>query len=248
MLIVCCCKKERSGRLLFFCSMFLWENEAFFRKYIISVRTSIRAREIENLNIGEDPKDAENKDGMDEYWESFRKFIRLYETELEDNDMHIRSSKALQKIMKNFINVAQTSHGFDVKHRIGMAFRSLISSASMYLEMKVPDDLSDESDRQQAEADIRRVKYEVVQAVEIFKDYIGVLLADMVRSDRPFIEGNTLTHPAIGSATKLLFAYCAILERLVKDLGASDQFSFNLCWIFRRRLQFQKDYQICAAG
>lgn len=192
-------------------------NEKFFKSYVISVRTSVRAKGIEGINDESVPDPNEKQDRMAEYRRQFLDFIMKYEKELHDNDMHIRSSKALQKIMKNFLNVAQTSHGFDVEHIIGMAFKSLIQDAQIYLNRK--EDKEDDSQ-------ISLNRKLTVEAVEIFKDYIGDLLADMVRSDRPFIEGNTLTHPAIASAAKLLFAYCGILEKLTDKFGVTNQFSF----------------------
>ena len=62
-----------------------------------------------------------------------------------------------------------------------------------------------------AEAEDIEVKEILVErllsAVGIFRENIGDYLADMQRSDRSFIEGQSLSHPSIGSATKLLFFY-----------------------------------------
>lgn len=52
---------------------------------------------------------------------------------------------------------------------------------------------------------------------------MGDFVADLLRSDKPFIEGNTLSHPAIGSATKILFAYTAILNKIAESMSDNDQ-------------------------
>lgn len=204
-------------------------SEDFFRNHIISVRTSIRVEESEGI-YSQRKKNVLDRD-MKYYKELFESFIQKCEPVLQKNDMHIRGLKAIQKIMKNFLNVAQVSHGFDVEHVIGRAFQSLIEGAEKYIDepfISFPEDGTEEKGKevQKLNEEVKERKWLAMDAVEIFKEYIGVLLADMARSDRPFIEGNTLTHPAIGSATKLLFAYCAILEKLLEKFKASDEFTF----------------------
>jgi hypothetical protein len=53
-----------------------------------------------------------------------------------------------------------------------------------------------------------------VEALDLFNEYIGEFLSNLIQSDRPFVEGNSLTHSGIGTATKMLFAYSSLLEKL----------------------------------
>ena len=183
--------------------------DPFFKKYIMAVRTSVR---VKGLDAGEegDGGIGRNRD-LSNYVRKFQEFTQGYEKFLDEHNMHIRSSRAIQQIMKNYLNVAQTSHGFDVKYVIGDAFDSLLKDIDVYIS-KTEGSLHEQQ--------------KAVKALEIFKDYIGTFVADLLRSDRPFIEGNTLTHPSIGSATKLIFSYCAILGELTRKFSSENDFIF----------------------
>src|SRR5699024_379483 len=67
---------------------------------------------------------------------------------------------------------------------------------------------------------------QTVEAVKLFKENIGDFTADLMRSDCAFIEGNTLSHPAIGSATKLLVASTELLNRLTMEYKEEDRIRF----------------------
>lgn len=201
----------------------------FFNSYISNVRTSVR---MNGFAYSEPAQTSEKERELSFYDEEFKKFIKEYDNFIEENDLPIRSSKALQQIMKNFFNIAYAGHSFDVVHVLGRAFLSVFQSMYFYINKKMPEFDSaylspDEQDSLQSEYEyIENQKQESVDALNIFKDNIGILIADLLRSDRPFIERNTLTHPSIGSATKLMFAYAAILEKLARKFNVSDKFTF----------------------
>lgn len=187
----------------------------FFERYIANVRTSVRIQGSSYDNLGQTNVPKRN---LETYHEKFKEFIEIYEKFLEQNSMPIRSSKAMQQIMKNFLNIAHAGHSFDAVHVLGKAFLSLFHNMKIYIDKPIPEDAYKDF--------IISQKQEAVEALTIFKDKIGILIADLVRSDRPFIEGNTLTHPSIASATKLIFAYAAILEEISGKFNVGDNFTF----------------------
>ena len=201
----------------------------FFKQYIANVRTSVRIKGF----AYDKPSEIDNpKRDLKIYKVKFENFIIAYEKFLIDNAMPIRSSKAMQHIMMNFLNIAYAGHSFDVAHVLGRAFLSMFKNMYFYMNREMPDyvrdNLSeDELDNLKDECYyIVHQRRESVEALTIFKDNIGILIADLLRSDRPFIEGSTLTHSSIGSATKLMFAYTSILEKIAVKFQVSDKFTF----------------------
>lgn len=201
----------------------------FFERYIANVRTSVR---VKGFAYDAPFQTGEERRNLDFYEKSFDEFIKSYNNFISQNYMPIRSSKALQQIMKNFLNIAYAGHSFDVVHVLGNAFLSLFQNMYFYIKNATPvfeqsTTSPKESPFIQEELDYTKYqKQEAVEALTIFKDNIGILIADLLRSDRPFIEGNTLTHPSIGSATKLMFAYTAILEKITIKFEVSNSFTF----------------------
>ena len=202
----------------------------FFERYIANVRTSVRIKGSSYNDFGQTNVAKRN---LETYDKEFKKFIKAYEKFLKENNMPIRSSKAMQQIMKNFLNIAHAGHSFDAAHVLGRAFLSLIHNMQIYISEQPPKcvdkDLSPEDGeliQEEKTNIIFQRQQEAVEALTIFKDNIGILIADLMRSDRPFIEGNTLTHPSIASATKLIFAYAAILEKISQKFNVKDNFTF----------------------
>lgn len=201
----------------------------FFYKYVSNVRTSVRVDGTNCFLTGNVPPKRKNKISVFE--KSFKKFTQKYDVFLEKNNMHIRSSRALQQIMKNFLNIIHASHGFDVEDIIGEAFFSLMKDVEYYIskrEKVIPYNATDEEKKRidSFNENIRLEKAYAAEALEKFKDYMGSFISDLIRSDRPFIEGNVLTHSSIDSATKLLFAYSAMLKNLTVKFNRENAFTF----------------------
>lgn len=201
----------------------------FFEQFIANVRTTVRVNGKECNQIGNIPS-YEKKD-LSSYEKKFQEIIEKYEKFLQEHNMHIRSLRALHQVMKNFLNIVQASHGFDIEYIIGMVFDALMQDVNYYIS-KRPVDIADnmsKDEKNEIEEHNKKIEDEqkcVVEVLELFKEHIGSFISDLIRSDRPFIEGNTLIHSSIGAATKLLFAYSAILERLTREHGEENNFIF----------------------
>lgn len=201
----------------------------FFRNYISNVRTTIRIGGEEFERIAK--KSSSNKKDLSIYESKFDEFNKKYDDFLKKHNKHIRSSRSMRQIMKNFFTIAQTSHGFDAEHIMGTAFDALIQNVEYYISkqpVEIETGMTDDEKKSinDYNEQIMAEKSRAVEALEKFKEYIGSFISDFIRSDRPFIEGNALMHSSIGSATKLLFAYSAILENMVIRDNIRDGFVF----------------------
>lgn len=180
----------------------------FFKSHIMNIRTSIRVNgEILNQCQCNYAIDINNKrEIINAYLCRFQEFITNYEKYIAENNLQIRISKSLQQLMKNFLNISQLSHCFDAEKILGKAFDSLIENMEYVFE----------------HADLVKAQ-DVEETLNEFRNAMGSYLSDIIRSDKLFIEGQTLTHPSIGSATKLLFAYNSIINTFVGNLIASEK-------------------------
>lgn len=198
----------------------------FFKKYIGNLKTSVRMREK-----SVEPEAAiESKEKREDVPEKeYDNFIREYSAFLEKNDFPIRSAIGLKQIMKNYLNITSLSRSFDISVVLGEAFDALINAVMYYMNkpLTLPDGIEGEEEQaEEYKAKIRNEYRQTVEAVKLYKESIGDFIADLMRSDCAFIEGNILSHPAIGSATKLLFAYTGILNGLAHKYGEDDRLQF----------------------
>ena len=199
-----------------------------FSKYIANVRTSVN---VIGDEIAFEESVQTNTVNMEFYEETFKAFIKEYNSFLKKSKKPIRSSRAMSQIMKNFLNVAKSSHGFDIRQIVGDTFQSMIKNMTYYMnleERKDTSEMSEETKNENHEYNykIKKEKNYIVEVQNEFKEFMGVFISDLIRSDRPFIEGNVLTHSSIGSATKLLFGYSGMLRKMLKECGMENKFSF----------------------
>lgn len=183
--------------------------ELFYKNYIMGTKTSIciaekTRQEYDGKLYGSDDgnKIEPNIYGINEEW---KKFSEDFERELRNRNYTVRMSRAIEQIIQNYYNIANTLHGFDIRYCLD----DFISATLGYIRICWEDEM----------ADWDKIK----SAIRVFRDKVGDFIADLLRSDKPFIEGNTLLHPAIGTATKILFAYTAILNKVAMRMGDNNQ-------------------------
>lgn len=201
----------------------------FFRKYIGNLKTSVRMKErLSKPEIG--PINPPR--GSNELEKKYKTFVEKYSEFLENNNFPIRSAIGLKQIMKNFLNIASLSRSFDISVVLGDAFMALMNAVTFYiskpkaLPTKIGQVAKKLEEQEKYKEKIKNEYRETVEAVKLYKESIGNFIADLMRSDCAFIEGNTLSHPAIGSATKLLFSYTEILKSLTQKYNEADKLQF----------------------
>lgn len=199
----------------------------FYKKYIANLRTSVRIKEKEITpeSTGRMPDASE----FDAKCLRYDEFIQQYSFFLERNNFPVRTPIGLKQIMKNYLNISSLTRSFDIETVVGGAFSALVNAVTYYINksMELPDEIrGNEEEEELYLVKIKNEYTQTVEAVKLFKENIGDFIADLMRSDCAFIEGNTLSHPAIGSATKLLFAYTELLNRLTLEYKENDRIQF----------------------
>lgn len=195
--------------LVLFMAQEFQPGDLFYKNYIIGTKTGIciaekvKQKHASKLYGSNDRKCIEpDIYGINTKW---KKFSEDLEQELRKRNYTVRMSRAIEQIIQNYYNIANTRHGFDIRYCLD----DFISATLGCIRTCWEDE----------EADWDKIK----SAVRVFRDRVGDFIADLLRSDKPFIEGNTLLHPAIGTATKILFAYTAILNKVAMQMGDNDQ-------------------------
>lgn len=185
----------------------------FFKSYITNIQSSVRVKGegiTKILSFEEENADISKKQRIENYWEEFTNFIAEFHEFIENNNLHRRNVKSLEHLMKNFLNLAQLPHCFDVERIMGQIFTALIQNLRYAMQQYFNED---------EEIDL----FYVIESLNQFREIVSVYMTDMIHSDKLFIEGQTLTHQSVGSATKLLFAYNSILLDLMNAMRASEK-------------------------
>lgn len=190
---------------LFYDSNLLNPKHELFELYIQHTRSSVRV----GIDAEETfhPIDSDTSITYRQYQQEFQELIDKLKEFVEKYDLPIRAVNGLQTVMKAYLSLVQFSHCFDIKEVVGDAFKAMEANVMKTLEII---EASDEPDDQDWYSE------QMMKALKIFREKIEDYLADLRRSDRLFIEGQSLSHPSIGSATKLLFFY----NHYIKDMAA----------------------------
>lgn len=196
-------------------------NHELFKIYICDLKTELQQVEngvddqIKYLQTQPSPK-------VEEYRELFVEIIDKIEKCIRDYNVPERIIYGLQNVMKQFLELIQSEHCFDVEKLVGEVFKNLLRC--------IEPDISCLESKEEEEASELGDAYErignMIEALNIFREYVGDYLSDIQRSDSLFWEGRSLRHPSIGSATKLLFFYNGFLNK-VKDVLCTENENYS---------------------
>ncbi|MFR1871946.1 MAG: hypothetical protein ACLSXO_05395 [Coprococcus sp.] len=220
--------------------------KSLYSSLIISVEgdTSVEYQKIagEEGTEGNEDGDSLKEKPYKVRQEQFETFISALEKFCKANQCPIRLSVGLQTVMKTFLNFIQSSHCCDINRIIGDAFDVLCDVVTKDMETirSIDEDLTilkrkirktdvkGERSRRNVERWEREMEElqqyrchllnNTIKSLSIFRERIGDYLIDLQRSDSSFMEGQSLSHPSIGSATKLLFFYNYFVNDIAKKL------------------------------
>lgn len=185
-------------------------------KFIRSMRSEvcIEANEKES-SVTSYEIDFENKNVVT-YKNEFIKILKQLEEFMKNSRMPARIVYGLEIVMKRYLQLIQSHHCFDMQKILGNAFHHL--GKCIEQNIKVIEGLNNDS--------IPNTRYYAImpmlKALNLFREKVGDYLADMQRSDSLFLEGRSLSHPSVGSATKLLFFYNSYIDQ-IKEIIAPDE-------------------------
>lgn len=190
-----------------------------FQTYIQHTRSSIRieidTREKETIIEGNE------EESYVRYQKKFQSLIEKLKHYVKCYNMPIRTINGLQTVMKTYLNLVRFSHCFDIEKVIGDAFEALENNVEKTICL--------------VEENVEYADWyseQMMRALKMFREKIEDYLVDLCRSDRLFIEGQALSHPSIGSATKLLFFYNKYINDMAERLLNTDMNSRQVRYTF----------------
>lgn len=204
---------------LYFDSNLLNPGNRLFKDCITSIKSSICVKIQDNTSDGEM---IESNTPSILYQEQFNKISEKLTKVAEAYHRPVRGVYGLERVMKIFLNLLRSSHSFDVEYVIGNAFQVLIHNINKTI--RLADVAEDETKGELID--------ELWEAIRLFREMAGDYLADMQRSDRSFIEGQSLSHPSIGSATKFLLFYNQYVNKIARFLADMEEDTANRTYTF----------------
>lgn len=184
-----------------------------FTNYIRSMHSEI------SVNIPKDAPKTEivsNSSSVEKYKDTYNEYREELKGFVQDQNMPERIVYGIQIVMKRFLELIQSGHCFDVEKIIGDAFLSLEKCTEQNIK-----DLRNAGSQEDVQ--------QLFDALNCFREIIGNYLADMQRSDSLSLEGRSLSHPSIGSATKLLLFYNGYINTL-KEILCGEKGN-NFCFV-----------------
>lgn len=184
-----------------------------FKYYIRSMQSEIRINVLDTSTKESAAAESREEKNIEDYKNEYLELVEKLKDFMCKNKIPGRVVYGIQIVMKHFLQLIQSRHCFDMEYIIGNAF----SNFAKCVEKNI--DVIDAVDDEEKYLEIQ----EMLDAMNRFREKIGDYLADMQRSDSLFLEGRSLSHPSIGSATKLLFFYNGYIECVKEVLCPQDK-------------------------
>lgn len=184
-----------------------------FDSYIQHTRSSIRIKtELTEETMKAPLFDSESKKIYELHQRKCQDLVKCLRKFANDWELPIRPINGLQTVMKAYLSLVQFSHCFDTEKIVGNAFDAVADNVDRTLEIidENPDNCYEYVDQ-------------MIRSLNIFREKVEDYLADLRRSDRLFIEGQPLSHPSVGSATKLLFFYNQYINDMAEKLLETEE-------------------------
>lgn len=195
----------------------LQQKDNKLKKYITTFRASIRynsedlqitSEEVEH-NIIEDSK---AKDAIEDLQKKYSNILPQLSKLNSDLFIHERAVHALIHTTEICYSLLSLPYSLEMREIVRPVFESMLrnldSNISLIYNYKVEND--NES--------VQEYIYYLLEFIENYRLSVGQYVIDLLHCDRFFLEGLTLLHPSVGSATKLLFAYNRVLNYASKKL------------------------------
>lgn len=184
-----------------------------FKYYIRSMQSEIRVNVLDTSTGGTAAAESREEKNIEDYKNEYLELIEKLKDFMGKNKIPGRVVYGIQIVMKRFLQLIQSRHCFDMEYIVGNAFFNFAKCIEKNIE--IIDAAGDEEKYSEIQ--------EMLDAMNRFREKIGDYLADMQRSDSLFLEGRSLSHPSIGSATKLLFFYNGYIECMKEALCPQDR-------------------------
>ena len=138
-------------------------------------------------------------------------FETLYTQLIATYFVHRRSLYAMQGIKYLYDKVVSSSYGGDVRKLIEPFFHDFLDIMNGCMGLLLNSDKKTEKEREMFLMRTKGLDTFLREYIQRFRDFFEPYLFAIYRSDHAFFEGQSLVHPSIGSAAKLLFCYNKVL-------------------------------------
>lgn len=214
----------------------------FYKNNIINLRTSIRFVynmdqnvEISNNNLPDANEEGRSQETYNNQKEGIRSnhndfidqmnFTLNYLDNLVDRQkIHMREARALRRTLQIAQNFIEAPYSFDVWKIVSPVIQSLLRNLLVWINYIENLDSND------AATKTENIK-DMFEMIGSFRQLVGQFLVDLMHSDRFFMEGITLIHPSVGSATKLLLSYNAMIIQLGTILNTSTNTKYKYSFL-----------------
>ncbi|MCL1975686.1 MAG: hypothetical protein FWG61_05955 [Firmicutes bacterium] len=213
------------------------QNEALFTNIDKSVITKQRARQQKQGDMLKKTLTSLLQE-VGQYCEIRNSILtNILKTNNTEKSTHMR--RGLKHTLELYTDLAQSDHSYDICCMLNPVMESFainIVNAKQELE-GLKQDLENKMHRGQ---ELDRKDYKIIgnmignsdTNIEYFRHELNELLIDFSRADRQYIEGRTMLHPAIGSATKLILSYSRFLQVLIELLQDENYLPESTCSFF----------------
>lgn len=156
-------------------------------------------------------------------YSDYNKMLKAYDEFLDKYKLHRRSERALKQLFVMFSDLNKNYHNHDVMVLLQRAFKALAQNIEQHMDYC--EKLSDDDSKQTIIYNHFTNGIDI--SIKAFREYIGNYMLVLAHSERLFIEGLKISHISIGSSTKLLFAYNAILNEVVASVSPTEKNSYS---------------------
>lgn len=178
-----------------------------------AVHTKLPLKRFETSSAGPENFAQEKINNPDDkkFEQAYQMFETLYEHLIAKYYVHRRSFYAMRRIKYLYDKVVSSSYGGDVRKLTKPFFHDFLDFMNGCMNLLLNSDEKAREERQEFLKKAEGIDTFLREYIKRFRDFFEPYLFAIYRSDHAFFEGQSLVHPSIGSAAKLLFCYNQVL-------------------------------------
>lgn len=177
---------------------------------ILSADTHVYTAKTEDGHAEEKRPETDDDPDRSGFWDTYR----AYTEKRRDAGQSLRLATALRQTVLRYQNLTANDRCCALKKLLNPVFQTL------YQNMKCINELPKELFGMEFWN-----SYDT--AVKDFRDLVGRFISDLALSDTHFLEDSQLKHPSVGTATKFIFAYQYLAQKLIDAVNREENNSYH---------------------
>lgn len=175
------------------------------------VHTRLQLKRPADFDEEEKLNRNESEAKSDALQKAYQRFKDLYNGLIKKCFVHRRSLYAIQGIMYLYNKVVDSSYGGDVRTLAEPFFSDFLDIMNGQMKLLLNDKKELQAEKKNFLTVVEGIDTFLQERIQKFRELFEPYLFAIYRSDHAFFEGQSLVHPSIGSAAKLLFCYNQVL-------------------------------------